>query len=270
MYGLLRRPSEHHGDAPVVSFDRVWVQYDNASPALEDISFHLHAGERIAVVGPNGAGKSTLIKVTAGLLQPTRGLADVYGYGPGGHICIGYVPQRSQVDLAFPVTVGEVVMMGRVARMGLLRQAGRHDREVVARSLEEVGMSAFAGKQIGELSGGQQQRVFVARALAQEAGLLLMDEPLTGLDGPSQDAIFEILDRLGASGMTVMLSTHDLQSAGEHFDKLMLLNHRLIGFGPPATVLTPAHLREAYGSHLTVLEGPGGTVALPDTCCEGE
>ena len=128
---LLRRHEAHNQDAPVVSFDHVSVRYDSDSPTLDDVSFELWPGERVAVVGPNGAGKSTLLKLVAGILTPTSGKADVYGYGAGGHICIGYVPQRSNVDWKFPVTVSDVVMMGRVAKIGLLRQAGRRDWERV-------------------------------------------------------------------------------------------------------------------------------------------
>lgn len=268
--GLVRRPKPHHHAAPVVSLDHVTVRYNGGAPALEDVSLVVQRGERIAVVGPNGAGKSTLLKLIAGILAPTSGTAEIYGYGAGGHICIGYVPQRSNVDWAFPVTVADVVMMGRVAKIGLLRQAGRADRELVRQSLEQVGMTSFKDRQIGELSGGQQQRVFIARALAQEAELLLMDEPITGLDVPSQEAIFEILDLLKAQGMTVLVSTHDLQMASDKFDRLMLLKRRLVGLGRPAEVLTPHNLQQAYGSHLTVLPGPEGMLALSDTCCEGE
>lgn len=267
---LLRKREAHHHDAPVVAFDHVSVRYDTDSPALDDVSFTLWPGERVAVVGPNGAGKSTLLKLVAGILSPTSGKADVYGYGAGGHICIGYVPQRSNVDWKFPVTVSDVVMMGRVARIGLLRQASRADWERVRASLARVGMTEASGRQIGDLSGGQQQRVFIARALAQEAELLLMDEPLTGLDMTSHEAIFGILDDLKAQGMTVLVSTHDLQLASDRFDRLMLLKRRLIGFGRPAEVLTPANLQTAYGGHLTVLPGPDGLLALSDTCCEGE
>jgi len=160
--------------------------------------------------------------------------------------------------------------MGRVARIGLFRQAGRSDHRLVAESLAQVGMRELAGRQIGELSGGQQQRVFIARALAQEAELLLMDEPLTGLDIPSQEAIFNILDLLRARGMTVLVSTHDLQLAADRFDRLMLLRRQIIGFGAAAEVLTPANLRQAYGSHMTMIAAPEGTLALGDTCCEGD
>ena len=233
-------------------------------PALEDVSFDLWPGERVAIVGPNGAGKSTLLKVVAGILAPSNGRADVYGYGAGGHICIGYVPQRSQVDWNFPVTVADVVHDGprredRPPSPGRPRAIGSWCAERFA----QVGMEQFARRQIGELSGGQQQRVFIARALAQEAELLLMDEPLTGLDIPSQEAIFDILDLLKQRGMTVLVSTHDLQLAADQFDRLMLLQRRLLGFGRPAEVLTPENLQP--GVRLPpdrACRGPKGMLAL--------
>jgi manganese/iron transport system ATP-binding protein len=264
-----RRSVPHEPGTPGVRFSSVTVRYNGGEPALEDVSFQLAGGERVAIVGPNGAGKSTLLKVVAGILNPSAGMVEVYGHTAEGHICIGYVPQRTDVDWSFPVTVADVVMMGRVARMGLFRQPRREDWRLVHESLAQVGMTDLADRQIGELSGGQQQRVFIARALAQEAELLLMDEPLTGLDVPSQEAIFSILDLLRARGMTVLVSTHDLHLAAERFDRLMLLRGRLVGFGTAQEVLTPANLRLAYGTHMTVLETPEGTMVLEDTCCDG-
>jgi manganese/iron transport system ATP-binding protein len=264
-----RRSVPHEPGAPGIRFSSVTVRYDGGQPALEEVSFELARGDRVAIVGPNGAGKSTLLKVVAGILNPSAGTVEVYGHTAEGHICIGYVPQRTQVDWSFPVTVADVVMMGRVARMGLFRQPGREDWRLVRDSLQQVGMADHADRQIGELSGGQQQRVFIARSLAQEAELLLMDEPLTGLDVPSQDAIFSILDSLRARGMTVLVSTHDLHLAAERFDRLMLLRGRLLGYGSAREVLTPANLRRAYGTHMTVIEAPEGTMLLEDTCCDG-
>ena len=203
---LIRRSTPHDENAPVVRLSAVTVRYNGGEPALHEASFELQPGERVAVVGPNGAGKSTLLKVVAGILRPSTGSVEVYGHGAAGHICIGYVPQRSQVDWSFPVTVADVVMMGRIARMGFLRHAGRKDWRLVRESLDLVEMGSLAGRQIGELSGGQQQRVFIARALAQEAELLLMDEPLTGLDAHAHTAILQILDLLRTKGMTVLVS----------------------------------------------------------------
>jgi ABC-type Mn2+/Zn2+ transport system ATPase subunit len=182
---------------------------------------------------------------------------------------IGYVSQRSEVDWRFPVTVHDVVMMGRIAKIGWLRWQRPRDREIVRRSLEQVGMAPFSGRQIGELSGGQQQRVFIARALAQDASILLMDEPFSGVDVPSQEAILQILDGLRELGVTVLVSTHDLNLAVERFDRLALLNHRLIAVGPPAAVLTTPNLLQAYGGQMHVVHTDTGDMLLADTCCGG-
>jgi len=247
----------------------VRVQYDGRA-ALDDVSFSLTRGERVAVVGPNGAGKSTLFKVIAGVLAPSSGEVNVAGHCPGQHICIAYVPQRTQVDWSFPVTVADVVMMGRTGRVGLLRRPGHRDRVQVEASLEVVGMRHLGQRQIRELSGGQQQRMFVARALAQEAELVLMDEPLTGLDVPARDGIFGILDELSRRAVTVMVATHDLNMAAERFARVMLLNRRLLGMGRPADVFTPALLQAAYGAHLRMVQTEEGTMVLTDTCCGAE
>jgi manganese/iron transport system ATP-binding protein len=259
----------HDLEAPILELSDVSVRYDGR-PALEDFSFRLEQGERVAVVGPNGAGKTTLFKVIAGVLEPSTGEIGVAGHCPGGHVCIGYVPQRNQIDWDFPVTVFDVVMMGRVGRLGLLRRPGRRDREQVEQSLATVGLQELAGRQIGQLSGGQQQRMFIARALAQEAELMLMDEPLTGLDVPAQEQIFHILDVLREQAVTVMVATHDLNVAAEYFDRVMLLNHRLLGLGRPVDVLTTHLLQEAYGGHLRLVETENGQLILSDTCCGGE
>ena len=251
----LRRPAvltghlePHHLDQPILALANVSTRY-NGRPALEDLSFELIAGEQVAVVGPNGAGKSTLFKLIAGLLPASSGQVTVYGSQPGGHICIAYVPQRSQVDWHFPVSVADVAMMGRVGKLGLFRRPGKKDWDLVHQSLQVVGMEHLAGRQIGELSGGQQQRVFIARALVQEAELMLMDEPLTGLDLPAQQDIFDVLAALRTRKVTVMIATHDLNLAAERFDRVMLLNRRLLGLGAPNTVFTPERLIAAYGGN---------------------
>ncbi len=240
------------------------ITANRGSPsALEDISFRVSSGERVAVVGPNGAGKSTLFKLIVGTLKPSRGTVNTFGHEPHGHICIAYVPQQSQVDWSFPVTVEDVVLMGRIGQIGLFRWPRRRDREVVRTCLERVKASHLAGKQIGELSGGQQQRVFIARALAQAAELMLLDEPLAGLDIPGQEAILDVLDSLRPDGVTVLLATHDLNLAAERFDQVMLLNKRIIAYGPAKAVLTSEHLLTAYGGQLHRLEADG-TVLLGD------
>lgn len=256
----------HEPTAPTLALQNVSVAYaagvhgatrqprpaDGADYALREVDFTVEAGQRIAVVGPNGAGKSTLFKLIVGTVKPTEGMVTVYGHGPAGHICIGYVPQRNQIDWSFPVTVEDVVMMGRVGQIGLFRWPARRDREIVAASLARVGAAHFAKRQIGELSGGQQQRVFIARALAQEASLLLLDEPLTGLDLPSQEALFEILDSVRPDGVTVVVATHDLNLAAERFDKVLLLNKRVVAFGAATAVLQPHFLLEAYGGRTVI------------------
>lgn len=261
-----KRTLSHNVALPAIELENVSVRYDQTL-ALENITLRLNRGERVAVVGPNGAGKSTLFHVIAGVVRPTEGQVRIYGSGPGGHICVGYVPQRKVIDWNFPVTVTDVVMMGRIGKMGLFRWPARRDREVVRAALDEVGMSAFANRQIGELSGGQQQRVFLARVLAQEAELLLMDEPLTGLDMPSQEVILTLLDRIQAQGVTVMVASHDLNQASEQFPAMLLLNRRLIAFGPPQQVLTTPNLLAAYGGHMHIVRTGDGEVMLADTCC---
>jgi manganese/iron transport system ATP-binding protein len=260
----------HDDGVPLLHLQNVTVTYGNAT-ALHRVSLEVYPGDQVAVVGPNGAGKSTLFNVIAGIVKPTSGSVRIGGSGPASHICVGYVPQRNRIDWRFPVTVSDVVMMGRVGKIGLLRWPGRRDRELVQSALEQVGMQGFARRQIGELSGGQQQRVFLARVLAQEAELLLMDEPLSGLDMPSQEAILAILESLRQRRITVLIATHDLNQAAEHFPRMALLNHRLVAYGPPAQVLTPEHLMLAYGSQLHIVHSENGDLVLTDSCCgEGE
>lgn len=257
--------SHHQENQPILDVQKISARY-NGHFALEDITFHLHAGERIAVVGPNGAGKSTLFKVVAGVLQPSSGEVNVYGSRPRGHVCIAYIPQRSQVDWSFPVNVADVVMMGRSAQLGLLGWPKKRDWDLVHETLEIVELDDLAKRQIGELSGGQQQRMFIARALAQEAELMLMDEPLTGLDTPSQEGILALLDALKHQNVTVMVATHDLEQAAEYYDRIMLLNHRLIGFGTADEVLQTEQLIQAYGGRLRSMDGD--QLLAVDDCCE--
>ncbi len=258
----------HNLNKPILAMKNISVKF-NGKYALKDVSFDINTGERIAIVGPNGAGKSTLFNVISGVLSPNSGRVNIYGSGPKGHICIAYVPQRSQVDWQFPVTVSDVVMMGRVGKLGLFKSPKKQDWDYVAECLSLVDMTEFSQRQIGELSGGQQQRVFIARALAQEAELMLMDEPFTGLDVQSQETILGILDKLKEKGITVLVSTHDLNLAAEKFDRLLLLKREVIGFGHAEEVLSADKLRAAYGGHMRIIETESGTMALNDTCCTG-
>jgi manganese/iron transport system ATP-binding protein len=261
-------PHTHHQpNKPILDVQHITVRY-NGQAALDDITFHLHAGERVAVVGPNGAGKSTLFKVVAGVLQPNAGEVNISGSRPRGHICIAYIPQRSQVDWNFPVSVADVVMMGRSAKLGPLNWPHKKDWEYVQHAIETVELLDLASRQIGQLSGGQQQRMFIARALAQEAELMLMDEPLTGLDTPSQEGLLNLLDTLQDQNVTVMVATHDLEQAARHFERIMLLNHRIIAFDAPQEVLHTDKLLEAYGGRLKV--NSQGTMLVDDCCPPGE
>lgn len=256
------------GDEGDVAVSGLTVEYDH-TVALEDVSFRLELGERVAVVGPNGAGKSTLFKAMAGLLAPTRGTLSFFGTAPQRHLCVAYVPQRSQVDLRYPVNVRDVVMMGRVGRLGPLRWPTQGDRELVRDCLATVNLTALAGRQLSELSGGQQQRVFIARALAQEARILLLDEPFAGLDTQSEGDVLAALDELRRRKVTVLVATHDLNQAAQCYDRVMLLNRRLVGLGMAPDVLTPELLAAAYEGHLRVISGAEGLLALGDTCCGG-
>lgn len=259
----------HLEGEPLLSLQDVTVKYEQGV-GLDQISFDLQGGENVAVVGPNGAGKSTLFKVIAGVIKHKSGQVKVSGVEPGGHICISYVPQRSQVDWNFPVTVADVVMMGRIGKLGPFRIPQPRDWKQVRQALETVGLAALAKRQISELSGGQQQRMFIARGLVQEAELMLMDEPMRGLDVPSLESVLAALTKLREKGVTIMVAMHDLKMAAEHFDHIMLLNKRLIAFGSPEDVLEVEMLREAYGSRVHVVSEGTETLAVDDGCCEGD
>ncbi|MEJ2208615.1 MAG: metal ABC transporter ATP-binding protein [Anaerolineae bacterium] len=246
----------------VLNVRNLSVSY-NGTRALDSVSLEVEAGQRVAIVGPNGAGKSTLFRALVGLIPRQSGRVETHGTD------LGYVTQRSAVDWSFPVTVHDVVMMGRVGKMGWLRWQRPIDREVVQHCLQQVGMAAYADRQIGELSGGQQQRVFIARALAQEAGILLMDEPFSGVDASAQETILEILGQLHQQGVTMLVSTHDLNLAVEWSDRLALLNGRLIAYGPPRDVVTPQRLAEAYGGQ-ALWRGEDYAMVLGDIDCCGE
>jgi ABC-type Mn2+/Zn2+ transport system ATPase subunit len=235
---------------------------------LHDLTFNIPDGARVAVVGPNGAGKSTLFKALVGLLPLQSGRILVHGLALNSHKdCVAYVPQREDVDWRFPVTVDDVVMMGRFDHQGWLRPTSRSDRQIVRQSLAQMGVAGLERRPIGDLSGGQQQRVFLARALAQEPHILLMDEPFTGVDAPTQDATLHLLDDLRDAHVTTMIATHDLNLAGTRFDTILLLNHRVIAFGAPEQVLKQENLSKAFGAQMTIL--PDGSLFI-DQCCPPE
>ena len=249
----------------MLAVEDLTVRY-NGRPALERVSMQIPHGGQVAVVGPNGAGKSTLFKAIVGLLRPQHGRVLVHGRAPGDQTDpIAYVPQREEIDWRFPVSVADVVMMGRYGRLGALRRPQAADREAVARALDELAIAHLARRPIGELSGGQQQRVFLARALAQEPHVLLLDEPFTGVDASAKEALLGLLQVLRADDITVLVSTHDMNTAATRFELAALLNGRLIAYGAPTEVFTPAHIGEAYGGQALFLDG----VVVVDQCCPG-
>ncbi|MCB0077071.1 MAG: metal ABC transporter ATP-binding protein [Anaerolineales bacterium] len=232
--------------------------------ALKDVSFELCKGERSAVVGPNGAGKSTLFKLIVGLLAPTRGTLSFEGYDSGQRPPIAYVPQRNDVDWRFPLSVRDVVMMGRAAHIGLFGRPSAEDRRVVEEALVHVRLDGLADRQINALSGGQQQRMFIAQALAQQAKMVLMDEPLNGLDLKAQQDVYAVLDFLREQEVTVFISTHDLDQAAAHFDRVMLLNHTMQDFDVPTRVFTPDQLSAVYGAGLRLVQTDEGYLLVGD------
>ena len=235
---------------------------------LKELSFQVPHGARIAVVGPNGAGKSTLFKALVGLLPLQQGRILIHGLPLGNHQdCVAYIPQREEVDWRFPVTVSDVVMLGRYNRRGWLAQPNREDRAAVERSLAEMGLADLAQTSISDLSGGQQQRVFLARALAQEPHILLMDEPFTGVDATTQETTLTLLDHLRERQVTAIISTHDLNLAATRFDAVLLINKRLVAYGEPKEALSQENLKLAFGNSLLVTEQGA---LLIDECCPPE
>ena len=224
------------------------------APALVDVTLAVRPGTLTAIVGPNGAGKSTLLKAAIGLIA-SAGEVSFWGQ-PLSAVRgrIGYVPQRASVDWDFPVTARQVVEMGLYPQIGWLRPVTRKWRQRALEALERVGLGEFAERQIGQLSGGQQQRVFFARALAQDAELYLMDEPMAGIDAATERAIFTLLSDCRAAGKTVVVVHHDLDTVPTYFDDVLLLNRRAIAFGAVAEVFTPANLKAAYGGKVAVLD----------------
>jgi manganese/zinc/iron transport system ATP- binding protein len=230
-------------------------------PVLWDIDFALPSASLVGIVGPNGAGKSTLLKAVMGLLPLASGQVRLFGEPfPAHRRRIGYVPQRESVDWDFPTSALDVVLMGRYGRHPLFRRPNAADREIARRALQRMGMAAFAERQISQLSGGQQQRVFLARALAQEADLYLMDEPFAGVDAATEQAVLELLRELKQQGRTVVVVHHDLGNVPTYFDWVLLLNLRLVAVGPVAEVFTAENLRQTYGGRLQLLTEVGETL----------
>lgn len=242
---------------PVVEVHDLTVSYDR-KPVLWGIDLTLPAGSLVGIIGPNGAGKSTLIKAMMDLLPVGSGYVRIFDE-PISQVRtrISYVPQRESVDWDFPASVFDVVLMGRYGKLGLFSRPRQADKDAAMEALEKVGMQAFAKRQISQLSGGQQQRVFLARALAQNADIYFMDEPFAGVDIATETAIIELLRTMRAQGKTVIVVHHDLQSAAEYFDWVVLLNMRLVASGPTGQVLNQQLLEQTYGGKLTVLTKVG-------------
>jgi manganese/zinc/iron transport system ATP- binding protein len=247
--------------APALELHDLTVSY-HRKPVLWNVDLAVPRGKLVGIVGPNGAGKSTLIKAIMGLLPLSSGWVQVFGRPVDAQRDkLGYVPQRESVDWTFPVTAIDVVLMGRYGAIPWWRRVGRRDRETAKKCLEKVGMLPYAQRQISNLSGGQQQRVFLARALAQQSEIYLMDEPFAGVDAATESAIVRLLQELRESGKTVLVVHHDLQTVREYFDMLILLNMRLVAFGPTDEVFTPELLQKTYGGRLTILSEVAEAVA---------
>jgi manganese/zinc/iron transport system ATP- binding protein len=223
-------------------------------PVLYGIDLQVPAGKLIGIVGPNGAGKSTLIKAVMGVVPAASGWIKIFGQPFKKALTrVGYVPQRESVDWDFPVNVMDVVLMGRYGHLRLMQRPTRRDREIARECLEKVHMLPYADRQIANLSGGQQQRVFLARALAQESDLYLMDEPFAGVDAATESSIITLLQELKDRGKTILVVHHDLPTARRYFDRLLLINMRVVAFGPTEEVFTNDLLQKTYGGRLTIL-----------------
>ncbi|MDE2778975.1 MAG: metal ABC transporter ATP-binding protein [Chloroflexota bacterium] len=220
--------------------------------ALVNVNFHIGPGNLVGVLGPNGAGKSTLFGAIAGVLPIARGTVELHGTNDRAG-ALAYVPQRDSINLRFPATVYDVVMMGRYCHLGLFRFAGRKDREIVRTCLERVGLWERRDALIEENSGGQRQRVFIARALAQDARIVLLDEAFSGVDVGAQEGIIGVLQSLRDEGRVVMLATHDLTNLAQRFDQIICINRHICAYGPPEEAFNPEVLEELYGSHGLVM-----------------
>lgn len=249
------------GMGPAVKVEDLTVAYGER-PVLWDVDMEVPAGVLMAVVGPNGAGKTSLIKAITGLVRPVAGYVTIFGkpYAEQRRL-VGYVPQRNSVDWDFPTTVLDVVMMGRYGGLGWFRRPGAAERALAMEALEKVGIAEFKDRQISQLSGGQQQRLFLARAIVQDAGIYLMDEPFQGVDATTERAIVTLLKEMRARGKTVVVVHHDLQTVPEYFDWVTLLNVRCIASGPVDQAFTDRNLRLAYGGRVSYLthHSPGET-----------
>jgi len=242
---------------PSVEAHNLTVIY-HRKPVLWNIDFTLPKGQIIGIMGPNGAGKSSLVKAILGLVPVNSGYAKIFGKSfDEVRQKVSYIPQRQTVDWDFPATVQDVVLMGRYQQRGLFGKITQEDKALAASALEKVNLGGFVNRQISQLSGGQQQRVFIARALAQQAELYLLDEPFVGVDAATEQAIIALLQQMKSEGKTIVVVHHDLHTAKEYFDWLVLLNASLIASGPTTEVFTEELLKSTYSGKLTVLSQVG-------------
>ena len=250
---------------PALEVKNLSAGYPGDKLAIRDVNFTLAKGEKVAVIGPNGAGKSTLFKAIVGTIPFTSGHISIHGEDcRTSHNLVGYVPQQDDIDWTFPVTVYDVIMMGRARQIGWFRWAGAKDHLIVEGLLEQLTLQELRNRPIGSLSGGQKQRVFIARALAQETSVLIMDEPFTGVDTSAESDILGILASLQEQGITIIMSTHDMAMAASEFDKLLLIKQTALAFGLPSTVMQADILQSAYGGAVQIFNEGQTTLLIAD------
>lgn len=242
---------------PAITVNDLSVSYDRKR-VLSNIFLEIEEGHRYGILGPNGSGKSTLLKALLGLINDYTGTIEVLGQDVRKvRRRVVYVPQRSEIDFTFPATVRDVVLMGRYPHKKVFQRMNAEDNDLAEEAMKELDILDLRNRQIGELSGGQQQRTFLARALAQRAEVLMLDEPFVGVDIPTEEKIIDVLRGLSAEGKTLLVVHHDLQAVPEYFDHVVLLNQRLVAAGPTEEVFTPETLRLAFGGQLALLHQAG-------------
>lgn len=250
-------------DAAHLSVQNITVTWRNGHTALANTSFELDAGSLCALIGVNGSGKSTLFKSIMGLVKPVSGKIEINRQPVASALrnnMIAYVPQTEEVDWNFPVLVSDVVMMGRYGKMSFLRIPSAEDKRQVEQALDRVGMWELRHRQIGELSGGQRKRVFLARALAQQAKILLLDEPFTGVDVQTENAIIDMLKALRDEGHLLLVSTHNLNAVPTFCDRVVMINGGVVAAGPTHSTFTPDNLQQTFGGVLSYINLPEATL----------
>lgn len=243
----------HAEDLPIIQIENADLGYKTEPvPALSDVNLSFYPGDQVAIIGPNGAGKTTLLKTIVGLIMPLKGKVIVHGSSRGARKnCVSYIPQKESIDWNYPITVRDVVMMGRYGTIPFYKQPSDQDRELVSSAMHRMGISALADRKIRDCSGGQQQRVFLARSLAQQPHILLMDEPFNAVDMATEAVILDNLKGFKERQVTTLVSTHDLSLVNENFEKVLLLDNKIVAYGPRDEVMTDENLQKAYGKRTT-------------------